>query len=68
MKADDYIQGDIDHNVQVALKRLKDIYWKSNPTTEEVQKYMEAEEIIISVLVFDGFDVVRKEERRMRND
>ena len=61
MKADDYIQGDPDHNVKVALRRLRDIYWKNNLTTEEAQKYMEAEEIIISALLFDVFDIVRKE-------
>ena len=62
MNDNEYIQGDPDHNVKVALKRLKEIYWKSNPTTEEAQKYMEAEEIIISTLVFGEFDLVRKEE------
>lgn len=62
MNDNEYIQGDPDHNVKVALRRLKEIYWKNNVTTEEAQKYMEAEEIIISTLVFGEFDLVRKEE------
>ena len=62
MKADDYIQGDPDHNVQVALKRLKEIYWKNNPTIEDKQTFADAQEIIICTLVFGGFDIVRKEE------
>lgn len=61
MKDNEYIQGDPEHNVKVALRRLKEIYWKNNVTTEEAQKYMEAEEIIISALVFGEFDLVRKE-------
>lgn len=61
MNDNEYIQGDPDHNVKVALRRLKEIYWKNNVTTEEAQKYMEAEEIIISTLVFGEFDLVRKE-------
>lgn len=61
MNDNEYIQGDPDHNVKVALRRLKEIYWKNNVTTEEAQKYMKAEEIIISTLVFDEFDLVRKE-------
>lgn len=62
MNDNEYIQGDPEHNVKVALRRLKEIYWKNNVTTEEAQKYMEAEEIIISTLVFGEFDIVRKEE------
>lgn len=61
MKDDEYIQGDPDHNVKVALRRLKEIYGKNNPTTEDKQKFSEAEEIIICTLVFGGFDIVRKE-------
>ena len=62
MKDNEYIQGDPDHNVKVALRRLKEIYWKNNVTTEEAQKFAEAEGIIISTLVFGGYDIVRKEE------
>ena len=62
MKSNEYIQGDPDHNVKVALRRLKEIYWKNNPTTEDKQKFAEAQEIIICTLVFGGFDIVRKEE------
>lgn len=61
MKDNEYIQGDPDHNVKVALRRLKEIYWKNNVTTEEAQKFAEAERIIISTLVFGGYDIVRKE-------
>ena len=62
MKDNEYIKGDIDHNVKVALRRLKEIYWKNDVTTEDKQKYVEAQEIIICTLVFGGFDIVRKEE------
>ncbi len=62
MKENDYIQGDPDHNVKVALRKLKEIYWKNNVTAEEAQKFVEAKEIIISTLVFGGYDIVRKEE------
>lgn len=62
MKDNEYIQGDSEHNVKVALRRLKEIYWKNNITTEEAQKYLEAEGIILSALVFGEFDLVRKEE------
>jgi len=59
---DEYIQGDPDHNVKVALKRLKEIYWKKDVTSEEKQKFAEAQENIICALVFGGFEIVRKEE------
>ena len=62
MKDNEYIQGDPEHNVKVALRRLKEIYWKNNVTAEDAQKFEEAREIIISALVFGRFDIVRKEE------
>lgn len=62
MKSNEYIQGDPDHNVKVALRKLKEIYWKNNVTAEEARKFEEAKEIIICTLVFGGFDIVRKEE------
>lgn len=62
MRENEYIQGDPDHNVKIALRRLKEIYWKNNVTAEEARKFEEAEEIIICTLVFGGFDIVRKEE------
>lgn len=61
MNNNEYIQGDLDHNVKIALRRLKEIYWKNNVTTEEAQKFVEAQKIIISTLVFGEFDIVRKE-------
>ena len=61
MSENEYIPGDPDHNVKVALRKLKETYWKNNPTAEDKQKFAEAEEIIICTLVFGGFDIVRKE-------
>lgn len=58
----EYIQGDPDHNVKVALKRLKEIYWKKDVTSEEKQKFAEAQEIIICALIFGRFEIVRREE------
>lgn len=58
----EYIKGDPDHNVKVALRRLKEIYRKNDVTPEEKQKFAEAEEIIICTLLYGGFDIVRKEE------
>lgn len=60
MKDNEYIQGDPDHNVKVALRRLKELYWKNELTSEEKQKFAEAHEIIICTLAFGGFDIVRK--------
>ena len=62
MKDNEYIQGDPDHNVKIALRKLKEIYWKNNPTTEDMQKFVQAQEIIICTLVFGGFEIVRKDE------
>ena len=60
MKENEYIQGDPDHNVKVALRRLKEIYRKNNITAEEARKFEEAKEIIIYTLVFGGFEIVRR--------
>lgn len=60
MKENEYIKGDPDHNVKVALRKLKEIYWKNNVTAEEARKFEEAKEIIICTLVFGGFDIVRR--------
>ena len=62
MNDNEYIQGDPDHNVKVALRRLKEIYWKNDVTSEDKQKFAEAQEIIICTLVFGRFDIVMKEE------
>lgn len=62
MKENEYIQGDPYKNVKVALKRLKEIYWKNNLTTEDRQEFNKAQEIIICTLVFGGYDIVRKEQ------
>lgn len=60
-KKNEYIQGDPDHNVKVALNKLIEAYW-SNDYEKYAQQFVEAETIIISTLVFGGFDIVRKEE------
>lgn len=57
----EYIKGDIEHNVKVALNKLIEAYW-SNDYEKYAQQFVEAEKIIISALVFGGFDIVRKEE------
>lgn len=61
MKDNEYIKGDIEHNVKVALRKLKEAYWSNNPE-QYAQQYVQAEEIIITTLVFGGFEIVRKEE------
>ena len=60
-KKNEYIQGDIDHNVKVAINKLIEAYW-SNDYEKYARQFVEAEQIIISTLVFGGFDIVRKEE------
>lgn len=57
-KKNEYIDGDIDHNVKVALSKLREAYW-SNDYEKYAQQFVEAEKIIISTLVFGGFDIVR---------
>ena len=61
MKDNEYIKGDIEHNVKVALRKLKEAYWSNNPE-QYAQQFVQAEEIIITTLVFGGFEIVRKEE------
>ena len=61
MKDNEYIKGDIDHNVKVALRKLKEAYWSNNPE-QYAQQFVQAEEIIITTLVFGEFEIVRKEE------
>lgn len=60
-KKNEYIEGDIDHNIKVALNKLIEAYW-SNDYEKYANQFLEAEKIIISTLVFGGFDIVRKEE------
>ena len=61
MKENEYIPVDIDHNIKVALQKLKESYW-SNDYKNMTRQFKEAEEIIISSLVFGNYDIVRKEE------
>ena len=61
MKANEYIPADIDHNIKVALEKLKEAYW-SNDYKNMAHQFKEAEGIIISALVFGDYDIVRKEE------
>lgn len=61
MKENKYIPVDIDHNIKVALQKLKESYW-SNDYKNMAHQFKEAEEIIISALVFGNYDIVRKEE------
>jgi len=61
MKDNEYIKGDIEHNVKVALRKLKEAYWSNNPE-QYAQQFVQAEEIIITTLVFGEFEIVRKEE------
>lgn len=60
MKDNEYIQGDAEHNVKVALRKLKEAYW-SNDTEKYARQFKEAQEIIIATLVFGGFDIVRED-------
>lgn len=61
MKDNEYIQGDPNHNVKVALRKLKEAYW-SNDYEQYAQQFTQAEEIIIATLVFGGFEIVRRDE------
>ena len=61
MRENEYIPADIDHNIKVALQKLKESYW-SNDYKNMTHQFKEAEEIIISALVFGNYDIVRKEE------
>lgn len=60
LKENEYIQGDLDHNVQVALKKLKEVYWKNNLTIEDKKKFAKAQDIIIWTLIYGNYDIVRK--------
>ena len=55
-----YIKGDRDHNVKVALRRLKEVCWKNNPTIEDKKEFAKAQEIIISTLAYGDYDIVRE--------
>ncbi len=62
MNDKEYIPGDIDHNVKVALQVMKEIYWGGNREHGDSMRFNEAQEIIIIALLYGRFDLVRKEE------
>lgn len=64
MKGDDYIPGDADHNVRVALQTMKDIYWANDSiTVGNSSRFVEAQEIVLSALLSDKYDIVRRKEK-----
>ena len=64
--SENYIFMDIDNNVRVAVKKLREAYW-SNDAERYAQQFVEAKEIIISSICHHGYTVVKegdKEEER----
>lgn len=57
--SDKYIPMDIDNNVRVAVKKLREAYW-SNDTERYAKQFVEAKEIIISSICHHGFTVMRE--------
>lgn len=62
MKSNEYIPGDIDHNVKVAVQVMREIYWRNIIEPNDAVRFTDAEEIIIAAILHHKFDVVRKEE------
>lgn len=70
MKANDYIPGDADHKVRVALQTMKEIYWWEHAgiTMVNSSQFVEAQEIVLSALLSGKYDIVRKEKRAEEKD
>lgn len=58
--SDEYKMLDVENNVKVAVKKLREAYW-SNDTERYAQQFVEAEEIIISSICHLGYTVVKED-------
>lgn len=58
--SDKYIPMDIDNNVMVAVKKLREAYW-SNDTEKYAKQFVEAQDIIISSICHHRYTVKKEE-------
>ena len=54
-----YIVGDADHNVKVAIEKLRAAYW-SNDYEKYASQYKQAENIIISAICHSGYTLIHQ--------
>lgn len=59
--SDDYKVGDRDHNVKIAVKKIRKAYL-SNDYKRYAHQYVEAEDIIISAICMGGYTVTKEGE------
>lgn len=56
---DDYKVGDADHNVKVAVKKIREAYL-SNDCKKYARQFVEAQDIIIYAVCMDGYTVIKE--------
>jgi hypothetical protein len=61
MSDEEYKVGDVEHNVKVAVKKLREAYW-STDTPKYANQFWQAEKIIISAICFQDYTVQKEGE------
>lgn len=56
---DDYKVGDIEHNVKVAVKKIREAYL-SDDYKKYAHQFVEAQDIIIYAICMDGYTVIKE--------
>lgn len=56
---DDYKVGDKDHNVKVAVKKMREAYL-SNDYKKYAHQFVEAQDIIVSAICMGGYTVAKE--------
>lgn len=57
--SDEYKMLDVENNVKVAVKKLREAYWSNDPDSYANQ-FCEAKEIIISAICFEGYTLQKE--------
>lgn len=62
--SDDYKVGDREHNVKVAVKKLREAYWSEHDVAKYASQFWEAEKIIISAICFQDYTLQKEGEAK----
>lgn len=55
----DYKVGDVDHNVKIAVKKIREAYL-SNDYKKYAHQFVKAQDIIIYAVCMDGYTVIKE--------
>jgi hypothetical protein len=61
--SDDYKVGDKEHNVKVAVKKIREAYI-SNDYKKYALQYVEAQDIILSAICMGGYTVTKEGDKK----